>query len=346
MSSRQSRALSATVVPFTAGDGVPLNLIHVSGERSPDKGPLLCVHGAGVRANIFRAPVETNFVDAAVDAGYDVWLENWRASIDFPPNAWTLDRAARYDHPAAVRTVAQLTGARELKALVHCQGSTSFMIAAVAGLVPEVRTILSNAVSLHPVVPARSAVKLRFAVPFAGLITPYIDARWGNVSSTLVSQLFTTMVRATHHECDNLVCKYVSFTYGTGRPTLWSHANLNAATHDWVRQEFGACPMSFFHQMARCVTAGQLVPYESLEGLPASYVPEAPATDARIAFFTGADNICFLPESQQRTFAYFDAHRPNTHSLTVIPGYGHLDVFMGEHAARDVFPLMLQELAR
>jgi pimeloyl-ACP methyl ester carboxylesterase len=346
MSDRPPRAQSSTVVPFTAGDGMSLNLIHVRGDRSPDKGPLLCVHGAGVRANIFRPPVETSFVDAAIDAGYDVWLENWRASIDFPRNEWTLDRAACYDHPAAVRTVAEATGTRAIKAVVHCQGSTSFMIAAVAGLLPEVRTILSNAVSLHPVVPSPSALKIKFALPLAGLMTRYIDAQWGNNAPALVPQLITAWVRTTHHECHNLVCKYASFTYGTGRPTLWSHENLNSATHEWVKQEFGACPLSFFHQMARSLAAGRLVPYEPLPGLPTSYVPATPNTDARIAFFAGADNVCFLPESQRRSFAYFDAHRPGTHSLTIIPGYGHLDVFMGAHAARDVFPLMLQELER
>jgi pimeloyl-ACP methyl ester carboxylesterase len=335
-----------TVVPFAAGDQFPLNLIHVSGERTPSKGPLLCIHGAGVRANIFRAPVATNFIDVAMAAGYDVWLLNWRASIDFSPNEWTLDRAARYDHPAAVDTVLRHTGADSLKAVVHCQGSTSFMMAAVAGLLPAVRTIVTNAVSLHPVVPPLSNLKLRVAVPLTGLLTRYIDAQWGNASPTLMARLITTMVRATHHECDNLVCRYASFTYGTGHPTLWRHENLNAATHEWVKQEFGFCPLTFFYQMARCVAAGRLLRYEPTPGLPSDFTARAPETDARVAFFAGAENVCFLPESQRRTFAFFDAVRPHTHSLHVIPNYGHLDVFMGEHAVRDVFPLMLAELER
>ena len=83
-----------TVVPFTAGDGFRCNLIHVQGERSPTKGPVLLVHGAGVRANIFRARVQVTLVDFLTKHGYDVWLENWRASIDLPPNRWTLDQAA------------------------------------------------------------------------------------------------------------------------------------------------------------------------------------------------------------------------------------------------------------
>ena len=54
------------------------------------------------------------------------------------------------------------TGEEHLKAVVHCQGSTSFMMSAVAGLLPQVTTIVSNAVSLHPVVPSFSEFKLRY----------------------------------------------------------------------------------------------------------------------------------------------------------------------------------------
>ena len=35
----------------------------------------------------------------------------------------------------------------------------------------------------------------------------------------------------------------VSFTYGTGWPALWSHANLDDATHDWIRGEFAEVPL-------------------------------------------------------------------------------------------------------
>jgi hypothetical protein len=98
-------------VPFTAGDGHPCGLVHVRGETPSRKGPVLLVHGAGVRANIFRPPVPRTLVDTLVDAGYDVWLENWRASIESPPNRWTLDQAAVHDHPVAVRRVLEETGA-------------------------------------------------------------------------------------------------------------------------------------------------------------------------------------------------------------------------------------------
>src|SRR5208282_2659269 len=103
--------LSARIVPFEAGDGFACNLIHVRGEQSPTRGPVLVIHGAGVRANLFRPPTETTLVDCLVARGYDVWLENWRASIDLLPNTWTLDQAAVFDHPRAVRKVLEQTGA-------------------------------------------------------------------------------------------------------------------------------------------------------------------------------------------------------------------------------------------
>ena len=114
-------------VEFQAGDGFRCNLIQVLGDRPATKGPVMLVHGAGVRANIFRAPVKTTVVDYLLDQGYDVWLENWRASIDLTPNKWTLDQAALYDHPQAVKTIAKETGSNEIKAIIHCQGSTSFI---------------------------------------------------------------------------------------------------------------------------------------------------------------------------------------------------------------------------
>ena len=57
-------------MPFTAGDGFECNLINVRGEQEPTKGPVILVHGAGVRANIFRAPVQKTFVEYLVEHGY------------------------------------------------------------------------------------------------------------------------------------------------------------------------------------------------------------------------------------------------------------------------------------
>jgi pimeloyl-ACP methyl ester carboxylesterase len=333
-------------VPFRAGDGFQCNLIHISGSQAPTKPPVLLVHGAGVRANIFRAPVQTTIVGYLIEQGYDVWLENWRASIDLEPNDWTLDAAAAYDHPQAVKTVVKETGCSQINAIIHCQGSTSFTMAAMAGLVPEVKTIVSNAVSLHTIVPSFSKVKLQYALPIISLATPCLNPQWGLKAPTLAAKLISWTVAMAHHECQNPVCKQVSFTYGSGRPALWSHANLNEATHAWLSGEFARVPISFFRQMARCVQRGHLVSVQGLKELPEDFAAQPPRTEARFAFFAGVNNLCFLPESQRRTYEFFSAHRKNFHSLHVLPGYGHLDVFMGQQAAREVFPLIVAELEK
>jgi hypothetical protein len=339
--------LTQRIVPFRTEDGVNLNVINVRGEAAPTRGPVLLVHGAGVRANIFRAPVATTIVDALVEEGYDVWLENWRASIDFEPNHWTLDQAARYDHPAAVRTVVAETGADRIKAIIHCQGSTSFAMSASAGLLPEVDTIISNAVSLHPVVPAWSKVKLHYAVPFVRRFLGYLDPGYGDHPPDAFDRMLTLMVKLVHHECHNTACKLVSFTYGSGSPALWEHANLSEITHDdFIPKEFGFVPLTFFQQMDKCVRRGHLVAQEELDGLPDDYTAREPQTDARFVLLAGERNLCFLPDSQRRTYNFLSRFRPGYHGLHVVPGYSHLDMFLGSSAARDVFPIILDELTR
>jgi pimeloyl-ACP methyl ester carboxylesterase len=338
--------VSERIVSFRAGDGLECNLINVRGSERPTKTPVILVHGAGVRANIFRAPSGRTLVDSLVASGYDVWLENWRASIDLPPNEWTLDQAAVFDHPAAVESVVRETGASELAAIIHCQGSTSFMMSALAGLVPQVKTIVTNAVSLHTIVPRWSHLKLDYAIAPVGRFTRFLNPQWGLEAPTLIAKAVNAVVQLTHHECHNPVCKEVSFTYGSGFPALWRHENLNDDTHEWLKGEFAAVPMTFFNQIRRCVDVGHLVAVDGRAELPADFTAQTPRTDARFVFFAGDKNRCFLPSSQAESFRWFDQHRPGYHALHELPGYGHLDVFMGKNAARDVFPLMIAELER
>ena len=119
---------SFDIIPFKAFDGFECNLWRLKHTGSKHRGPVLLVHGAGVRANIFNPPNKTNLPEMLADAGYDVFLENWRASTDLKFNHWDLDVAAENDHPAAVQKVCEISGSENCKAIIHCQGSTSFMI--------------------------------------------------------------------------------------------------------------------------------------------------------------------------------------------------------------------------
>lgn len=336
--------LTERVIPFTAGDGFKLNLIHIESDKEPTRCPILLVHGAGVRANIFRAPDTIGIVDCLINEGYDVWLENWRASIDLEVTEWTLDQAAVYDHPYAVKKVIEETGASTIKAIVHCQGSTSFTMSAIAGLVPEVETIISNAVSLHPVPPKFSRFKLQYAVPFVSLFTKYLNPHWGVKATGLVQKSIVATVKLFHHECDNTSCRMVSFSYGAGFPALWLHENISDITHEWIKEEFKNVPMRFFRYMNQYVKKGNLLGLDNLKESPADFCEIKPKTSARFSFFTGDKNLCFISESQQKSFKYFDNITPNYHSYHEVKGYSHLDIFMGVNSHRDIFPLMIKAL--
>jgi len=208
------RQVKREIINFAARDGFKLNLVHCTAKSANKNEPIIVVHGAGVRSAVFEPPVDTTFVDALLDANYDVWLLNWRASIDLPPNEWTLEDAAVHDHPAAVRTVLDRTGAKTLKAVIHCQGSTSFMMSAVAGLLPEVTTVVSNAVALHPVVPRLARLKSRYATNTVGRFMKYLNPQWGLSAPRGWPTAIDWWVRSTHHECNNAVCKHSSFTFG------------------------------------------------------------------------------------------------------------------------------------
>jgi predicted alpha/beta hydrolase len=335
------------VVPFRAGDGMPLKLGHFRGEAEPTRGPVLLVAGTGVRGAIFSsAPQPRTMVDALVNEGYDVWVEDWRASIDFPPLRYTLDQAAVFDHPAAVREIRERTGAESIKALVHCQGSTSFTMSSLAGLVDDVRTVVSNAVSLHPVVPKRSRAKLSLLTPVASRIYDGADPQWAVRPPTPTRKALAKWVQLTRHDCDEPACVMSQYIYGAGSDVLWRHANLDTATHHWVAREFGYVPFSFFRQILASVKAGHLVPADDLPALPRSFVDATPPQEQLWTFVGGERNVCFMPEGQERSRAWFREHSPQDHGFVEFPGYSHLDVFFGRDASQDTFPHILAGLER
>lgn len=323
--------------------------MYLSQTESPD--PILLVHGAGVRSKIFMPPhsednVVQNIDETLADAGYDVWNLDWRASIDQKPNTWTLDEAAVYDYPSTVKYILDHTNKDTLKALVHCQGSTSFMLSLVAGLLPEVTCVVSNAVSLHPIVPRLAYYKAVYGTSVLKHLVTYVNPQWGIVAPQGWPKALDYFVKATHHECTNPVCKWSSFVYGSGYPTLWRHENLEEVTHDWLKGEFAHVPMSFFDQISQSIKAGHIVTTGKHKELPLSIVQRAPKTDARIVLLAGELNNCFTPQSQARSFDYLDKYAPGKHSFHEVTGYGHLDMFIGKNASRDVFPLILDELSK
>jgi hypothetical protein len=337
--------LQRRIVSVRAGDGRALTLHHIRGAAAPTAGPVLLLHGTGVRAEVFYgAPLPHSLVDSLVAAGFDVFVGNWRGSIDLPECSYTLDEVARFDHPALVAAVLRESAATTLKAVVHCQGSTSFALACAGGLVPEVTDVVSNAVSFHVDVPTLSRLRMRVLLPGMSALFPGFDPQWTLRPTAFRARLLALWARTVRRECHEPVCQMANYVYGVGGNILWDHANLDAATHRWLSREFGAVPTSFFRQMGRCARAGHLVTVDGDASLPADVVAAAPRNRPRWTLMAGSVNRCFLPSSQRRTFAWLDGLEPGRHAYVELPGYTHLDVFFGHRADRDVYPQVLAAL--
>ena len=341
---RDRRTHRDTVHFIEAADGAALTAIRVRGERKPTRGPVLLLHGVGMRAESFRPPAIRSLVDVLLDEGWDVWLGNWRGSIDLPPMPWALDDVARFDVPALVHHVLAQTGSSTLKVVAHCQGAAAASMAVVAGLVPEVDTVIANGVSLHPLVPVFVKAKLHLLRPLVARVEPYVDVAWGDGPERAVSWLARTGVRLAHPECRNPTCNMASFALGAGHPALWRHENLDDITHRWLGGEFGKIPLSWYTQMAMSDRARQYVSVRPHTGLPRGWGGHAPASQARFVLIAGDKNRAFLPASQRATYDYLERHQPGRHTLRIIPGYAHTDVFIGRRAHIDVFPGILTDL--
>src|SRR5690606_31538747 len=130
------------------------------------RGPVLLAAGFGMSATSFLVgTIGTNLTEYLVARGYDVWLFDYRASIDLPSarTEFTLDRIATEDWPAAVAEVRRVTGADNVQALGHCVGSASLMMALAAGLT-GVRSAVCMQFTLHPVTSYLNQVKAALRV--------------------------------------------------------------------------------------------------------------------------------------------------------------------------------------
>jgi hypothetical protein len=355
--------LARAIVPFGVPDlDFPLNLHRLrlldddSHPVTPTLGPVLLIPGSGVRAEMYYGqPVGPSCAEYLLGLGYDVWVETWRASIDLPPNDYTLDHAAIHDHPLAVQTIlstcdAETPGAQvALKAVVHCQGSIGFMMSAVAGWIdPRVTHIVSSAVSLFIDVTESTWLKQRLTMPVVVKTFRGLDAQWGIRAPTPAAALFAAAAKRMERGCGNPSCQVSNFMYGSGWDVMFRHVDDNGdpwlaeAVHEWTGREVGYTPLSLIAQVAESSRHGYIVPSPTPPpGAPPAYLAAPPRTSAQITFIAGDHNNMFRWQGQHRAARFFDESAgAGQADFVVLPGFGHLDTFWARDALHLSFPVI------
>lgn len=345
-SPRRRRALRVPVpltVPVTTADGVSIRLTRFPGGT---RGPVLLSHGLGVSSAIFTLDtIDTNLVEYLCGHGFDVWALDYRMSIELPTAKQRAngDVVAKYDYPAAVARVLELSGQSSLDVLAHCFGSTTCCMAMLAGLTGVRSLVLSNT-ALHVQTPTATRLKSGLHVPGVldrlGFDTLDAEAAtddpWWERAFDLALQVWP---QDEEERCDSATCHRISFLYGL----LYEHDQLNAATHATLHETFGVANIDAFKHLARLVRAQRLVDASGRD----SYMPHLARLAVPATILHGAENQCFLPESTERTYVLLREHNdPSLYRRHVIQNYGHIDCIMGKRADQDVFPYVLEHLER
>ncbi len=327
-------------------------LIRLTRFRGGTKGPVMVAHGVGVWSGMFTLEtVEENFVQFLVKHGYDVWLLDWRGSIQLPLTQFTLDQVAENDFPTAVQQILNKTKADAIQAVVHCAGSAAFFMSLASGrLDNKIRCVSCSQVALHFVVPRMSEVKALIRLPevLDTLGMPYLTPT-EDTEHRIFQEAFGAFVNVVHHECTSTICHRITFLYGH----LYEHATTNTETHDRLAEQYGKCNITAFRHLAQLARSGtsQRFDFGAHENQrqygsskPPSYL-DSSHLRIPITFVSGAKNRTFLPESTAQTYDWLVRNNgPDFYKRHLIPGYGHIDSFMGSEASRDAYPIFLEQL--
>jgi cholesterol oxidase len=206
---------------------------------------------------------------------------------------------------------------------------------------PGVRSAVCSQVTLHPVPSPLNAVR-------AGLHLPSV--LWGLGVETLTSDpaepgwldrayAQVAQLDPSRERCASPVCRRIRFMYGE----VFAHEQLDQATHDALHEVFGVANLTTFAHITRILRAGRAVDHQGRD----VYLPRLERLTLPLAFLHGAENRLFLPRGSEITCDLLrERLGPERYTRHVVPGYAHMDCFVGRGAARDVFPIVLAELER
>lgn len=306
------------------------------------KGPVLLAPGFGMEANSFASPtVDTTLTEHLAEAGYDVWLFDYRASTALAScrTQFSIDEVACEDWPAAVAEVRRATGAPTVQALGHCVGSVSLLMALLAGL-DGVRSAVCSQFTVHPRTGWLNRTKNALHVGEALELLRQRgidDDSAPTVPNKLLDLALSVVPTPRCERCGRPVCRWLNATYGLTH----THSQLNEATHELLDEAFGFANITGLRHLALMNRKRRAVGRDGDD----AYLPHVDRLSMPILFVQGSKNPIFRPEGTKATVAWIDAaHGQGSATYLELPDYAHLDTMIGRNAADEVFPAIVAHL--
>lgn len=305
-----------------------------------EKGPVLLGHGLGTSGSVFALDtIDTNLVEFLALQGYDVWVLDWRGSIDLPTcrGEFTLDDIARNDWPVAVEAVRTATHAPGVQVVADGVGSLALFAALLSGL-EGVSSAVALQAATHVSVPKQGWIKrsLRGAADGRRGRDGSDESRF-EAEKRRLDSLLKLQPLQREERCTSPVCQRASVLYGL----QYEHDQLNTATHDIVHEFLGLSSETLSDHVRLIARGGNLVAADGTD----VYLPNLDRLSLPITFIHGAESEVFRPEGTEKTYELLrERLGKERYAYHPIPNYGHLDCLIGKNAVTDVYPLILNHL--
>lgn len=339
-------------IPFRVSDGTELGLCRIAADgASGDRPAVLLLHGHTASADMFVLPEIRNLAEVLLDAGYEPWLLDWRGSCRLPYNEtnarYTYDDVARYDLPEAVAHIRGRIGDRPLFVVAHCIGALTLSMSMAAGLVPGLAGVVAQGVFLTP----KMSTKTRFLMGLGGEL---LRGRMGHcpidIRKTGLWSKYTPLfaLAARGAECKDPTCQMLhNFAWGIGA-SLYVHDNLDERTHARLADLFGSVPLWIVPHLRRIELAHAVVRWNSgddrYDVLPENALDHADRIDCPVLLLSGDENKLWWDSNKLCHEVLADRQPQLDVEYLEIPGYGHVDPFIGRAAALDVFGSIVEFL--
>jgi cholesterol oxidase len=326
---RRPSTLRAPLVDCVEVGGTVLRLTHHQGRGQT----VLLLHGLGQSSRVFSADtVQPNLVEYLAKQGLDVWLLDCRGSVelDSARQPFDLDQIARLDLPRAVDRVLASAGTESLAVVAHGWGAAAAFMAILSGSTTGVGKLVASQVGClvdtRPAnrLAARAASDDWLAHAGVRVLGGYeSDANW--LARTWRSTLVRRAARGG-------IAAVVERLYGPALETR----NLTPHALAGLGDVYGPVAIRAGRHVQSMLRAGRLVD----AGGHDAYLPGVSRLDLPVLLLQGGANRQFPPSGTERTLAWLQRHGPGDYRRRVVESYGGDDCLLGQHAARDVFPLI------